>query len=1022
MRGPSRHVGRRTLAERDGLCLGLTQETFLRNDLIAHQGDCTLIHWHQPAWSEGDNGPTDTDYQAFWNDAVQYHVTAIVNGHDHDYERWKPMNASGVPTATGVTEIVAGTGGWSHSTGRHPNANVVKDDFTDFGVLQLTLHATNASLAFKAVGGSTIDSSTMNCQQPTGASIPTVTGVSPGSGSTLGGTSVVITGTNFTGATVVKFGTVASGSFTVNSASQITASAPAQGAATVDITVTAPGGTSLVNTLADQFTYTTPTAVITAVGTLVTKYGSGLATLAVAPKTLGDVEVVGVMGQALTLKSLSGGGVTTWTKGTQFQGSIGNDVEIWYGTVTSTGASTITFTWSATPTGGIDYAAQEFTAGLGASTVWALDKPGTTNGASSTSVPLPTLAPSGSGELYFGFAVVANTASAGATTGFTYAVTSDSNGVAYDTNVSGSVSPTATQSPAGTSSSAGVLLTASSGAPPPLPTVTGVSPGSGSTLGGTSVVITGTNFTGATIVKFGTVASGSFTVNSASQITASAPAQGAATVDITVTAPGGTSLVNTLTDQFTYNTPPLPTVTGVSPGSGSTLGGTSVVITGTNFTGATIVKFGTVASGSFTVNSASQITASAPAQGAATVDITVTAPGGTSLVNTLTDQFTYNTPPLPTVTGVSPGSGSTLGGTSVVITGTNFTGATIVKFGTVASGSFTVNSASQITASAPAQGAATVDITVTAPGGTSLVNTLTDQFTYTTPTAVITAVGTLVTKYGSGLATLAVAPKTLGDVEVVGVMGQALTLKSLSGGGVTTWTKGTQFQGSVGNDVEIWYGTVTSTGASTITFTWSATPTGGIDYAAQEFTAGLGASTVWALDKPGTTNGASSTSVPFPSLAPSGSGELYFGFAVVANTASAGATTGFTYAVTSDSNGVAYDTNVSGSVSPTATQSPAGTSSSAGVLLTASSGAPPPLPTVTGVSPGIGVHPRGHLGGHHRHQLHRGHGREVRDRRLGELHGQQRLPDHRQRPGPGRRHRGHHGHRPGGHLAREHPD
>ena len=87
-----------------GCASGSPEETFLRNDLIAHQGDCTLIHWHQPAWSEGDNGPTDTDYQAFWNDAVQYHVTAIVNGHDHDYERWKPLNASGVPSATGVTE------------------------------------------------------------------------------------------------------------------------------------------------------------------------------------------------------------------------------------------------------------------------------------------------------------------------------------------------------------------------------------------------------------------------------------------------------------------------------------------------------------------------------------------------------------------------------------------------------------------------------------------------------------------------------------------------------------------------------------------------------------------------------------------------------------------------------------------------------------------------------------------------------------------------------------------------------
>ena len=47
-------------------------------------------------------------------------------------------------------------------------------------------------------------------------------------------------------------------------------------------------------------------------------------------------------------------------------------------------------------------------------TVWATDKTGTLNGASSTSVPLPSLTPSTSGELYFGYSLVANTAAAGA--------------------------------------------------------------------------------------------------------------------------------------------------------------------------------------------------------------------------------------------------------------------------------------------------------------------------------------------------------------------------------------------------------------------------------------------------------------------------------------------------------------------------------------------------------------------------------------------------------------------------------
>jgi hypothetical protein len=263
-----------------------------------------------------------------------------------------------------------------------------------------------------------------------------------------------------------------------------------------------------------------------------------------------------------------------------------------------------------------------------------------------------------------------------------------------------------------------------------------------------------------------------------------------------------------------------------------------------------------------------------------------------------------------------------------------------VKFGTTAGTGLVVNSATSITIISPAEAAATVDVFVTTPGGTSLANAPSDQFTFTAPPPGITAVGTFSASQGAGLTTLAVAPKNLGDVLVayaqVGVT--TLTLSSVSGGGVTTWTKGVQFGGTgFGGDTEIWFGKVTATGSSTVTFTWSGaiashTP----EYGVQEFNAGLGASTVWALDKSGTLNGASSTTVPFPSLTPSGSGELYFGYAGVANIASAGSSAGFTYSVTPQVNVATYDLSVAGAVAPSATQSPAGTESSIGVLLVAS--------------------------------------------------------------------------------------
>jgi hypothetical protein len=81
-----------------------------------------------------------------------------------------------------------------------------------------------------------------------------VTGVSPNTGTALGGTTVTISGTGFTTATGVYFGGVAAASFAVNSDGSITAVTPAGNAGTVEVTVSAAGGTSTIRT-ADQFTY-----------------------------------------------------------------------------------------------------------------------------------------------------------------------------------------------------------------------------------------------------------------------------------------------------------------------------------------------------------------------------------------------------------------------------------------------------------------------------------------------------------------------------------------------------------------------------------------------------------------------------------------------------------------------------------------------------------------------------------------------------------------------------------------------
>jgi len=85
-------------------------------------------------------------------------------------------------------------------------------------------------------------------------------------------------------------------------------------------------------------------------------------------------------------------------------------------------------------------------------------------------------------------------------------------------------------------------------------------------------------------------------------------------------------------------------VTGVSPALGSTVGGTSVRITGVGFTAATAVDFGTLPALSYTVSPDLLIVATTPAESAGVVDVTVTTSGGISAISSA-DKFTFLAPP-----------------------------------------------------------------------------------------------------------------------------------------------------------------------------------------------------------------------------------------------------------------------------------------------------------------------------------------------------------------------------------------
>lgn len=207
-----------------------------------------------------------------------------------------------------------------------------------------------------------------------------------------------------------------------------------------------------------------------------------------------------------------------------------------------------------------------------------------------------------------------------------------------------------------------------------------------------------------------------------------------------LTTGGGSGFAGTVFEYQPAPTVPAPTVTGVSPASGPTAGGTAVTITGTNLANATEVDFGSAKVTSFTTDTANSITLKTPPGAAGTVDVRVFTAGGGSAVNAPADRFTFVAPAAPTVTGVSPAIGLIAGGDAVTITGTNLANATEVDFGSTKVTSFTSDTATSIILNTPPGAVGVVDVRVVTPIAESAANAA-DQFAYVTlPAPLITGV------------------------------------------------------------------------------------------------------------------------------------------------------------------------------------------------------------------------------------------------------------------------------------------
>jgi hypothetical protein len=144
---------------------GSPQEQWLRADLAAHPGLCTLAYWHHPRFSSGGVGNA-LFMQDIWQALYDYGAEIVLSGHDHDYERFAPQNAAGVrDSVRGIREFVVGTGGADlYSWPGAPIANSEVRDNVTHGVIKLTLRETHYDWQFVPIAGETFrDSGTGSC-------------------------------------------------------------------------------------------------------------------------------------------------------------------------------------------------------------------------------------------------------------------------------------------------------------------------------------------------------------------------------------------------------------------------------------------------------------------------------------------------------------------------------------------------------------------------------------------------------------------------------------------------------------------------------------------------------------------------------------------------------------------------------------------------------------------------------------------------------------------------------------------
>jgi hypothetical protein len=141
---------------------GRHQTRWLRRVVRRDDHRCELAYWHEPRWSSGTNHGGSSAVAAWWRILYRRGVDVVLNGHEHNYERFAKLTPRGRRSQRGIRQFVVGTGG----NGLYPFGPAQRGSerrLRSYGVLSMRLEARSYRWRFHTVGGRIADSGHDRC-------------------------------------------------------------------------------------------------------------------------------------------------------------------------------------------------------------------------------------------------------------------------------------------------------------------------------------------------------------------------------------------------------------------------------------------------------------------------------------------------------------------------------------------------------------------------------------------------------------------------------------------------------------------------------------------------------------------------------------------------------------------------------------------------------------------------------------------------------------------------------------------